>query len=281
MITKLKQWAVSRIEYDDQGKIRKGSKRPLQIDGRPASTTNPSTWTSYQNARSAVQIGIGTHKGFVFTPLDDLCVWDLDYSPDDKKRKFVNKLVNIAWKKGHYVEKSLSGNGWHIVYIGKQMANRRRANVEFYSKDRYMILTMNSPRRSLMQDDGWFESLHSRLFPESTPRTAVVDAPQTKSDTTVLTAFFESANGGRNTALYRHEIAGDQSQLDAMLLERLCFFSPNDDQVKRLFYGSIRGKRIKVIQRGDEYVDRGLRFAREKHAAASKANQAMRDHYYD
>lgn len=117
------------------------SKRPLQVDGSNASSTNPATWTTHA-AASASTAGVGI--GFVLG--DGIGCIDLDHclingTPTDAARRFLEAYTE------HYIEVSPSGDGLHILGTRAEMRGSRRnhdgLSVETYSTGRYVTVTGN------------------------------------------------------------------------------------------------------------------------------------------
>ncbi|MEV0608112.1 bifunctional DNA primase/polymerase [Polymorphospora rubra] len=113
------------------------AKRPLTVTGAPASSTNPSTWTTYAKAKaSTAGVGLGTvldGDGVVVLDLDGCIV-------GGKLTSAAARLVALAGST--YVEISPSGHGLHIfgrsdVFTG----GRRLPGVEVYATGRYVTVT--------------------------------------------------------------------------------------------------------------------------------------------
>lgn len=259
MLKKLKsfnQWVISNPAK---------SKEPLQINGRPASVTNSSHWSSYKDAIKAVKANKGTHVGFVFTSNDPFCVYDFDNKQNDPKvASRINLIVSRATDHGHYCETSFSGLGYHVIYEGTQLTSRRRGNVEYYTSGRYIIITEAHNKKPVSVDkEGLFDELYVKEFPDdNVQRIALIEIPQTNTDQEVLERFRIAKNGEENSKLYDTEMDGDQSQLDQSLIERLCFYTDSNEQVRRLFKASKRGERPKVVSRGNEYINRSIQHSR-------------------
>jgi primase-polymerase (primpol)-like protein len=115
------------------------SKVPLRLDGRPASSTDPAAWCSYQAAKlSAVGIGLG----FVLNGDGVACV-DLDHCLEGGQ--LVPWAVELlAMLPGTYIEVSPSGTGLHVWGTGFTGAGRRirdHRQVEVYGRGRYITVT--------------------------------------------------------------------------------------------------------------------------------------------
>lgn len=109
-------------------------KRPVCLDGRPASSTVVDTWTAYENVRH-VPHGIMLGGG--------LGCWDLDHCLDgDTLAGWAQEVVDrippesVVWS-----ERSMSGDGLHVFVRSPERPGRRRDGVEFYSRARFIAVT--------------------------------------------------------------------------------------------------------------------------------------------
>src|SRR5687768_11048251 len=75
------QWVAWQMEQREG----KGTKVPYSpATGEPASTTNPTTWSDNESARTAAQrFGTRGGVGFVVSTKDPFCGIDLDHCIDD------------------------------------------------------------------------------------------------------------------------------------------------------------------------------------------------------
>lgn len=121
---------------------RNALKRPLTVTGRPASSTDASTWSSYSEAGSS-SAGVGL--GFVLNGDGISCV-DLDGvltngALDDRAADLLKSLDSF------YVEVSPSGKGVHAWVHGGSPSGRKvytqddGLKVEWYSSGRYITVT--------------------------------------------------------------------------------------------------------------------------------------------
>ena len=117
------------------------SKRPLTVDGFPASSTDPSTWASHGEAiESNVGVGIGFALGNGIGCIDiDHCL--IDGVPTPATRAIISRYP------GNYIETSPSGDGLHIWGILSETAGTRKVengvHIETYSRGRYITVTGN------------------------------------------------------------------------------------------------------------------------------------------
>ncbi len=111
-------------------------KVPLQLDGKPASSTDPSTWTSYSRVRSKLRKGFVLGDGIACLDLDHCLV---DGEPVLWARKALRKVPST------YIEVSPSGEGLHVWGRGVIDPGRRvqfaGGTVEAYSAGRYITVT--------------------------------------------------------------------------------------------------------------------------------------------
>ncbi|SEP49941.1 AAA domain-containing protein [Rhodospirillales bacterium URHD0017] len=116
-------------------------KRPLQVNGRPASSTDPTTWTDFETA-TRVAAERSWDIGYVLAADDPFTCIDLDVKGENRPEEF-HALIDYL---DSYTEHSRSGKGFHIWVEGKIGEGRRFDAVEVYSQDRFMICTGNVVR---------------------------------------------------------------------------------------------------------------------------------------
>lgn len=116
--------------------VRADGKRPIAVEGAPASSTDPSSWSSFAEVRaSSVGDGFGVMLG------DGLGCWDLDHCLDGGKlapwaREVLDSIGSPVW-----VERSVSGTGLHVFVLADEARGFRRGGVEFYSRHRFIRVT--------------------------------------------------------------------------------------------------------------------------------------------
>jgi primase-polymerase (primpol)-like protein len=114
---------------------------PLTTGGRAASSTDPATWCSYQEAKTS-RIGVGL--GFVLNGDGIVCV-DLDHCVDARGRVagWAQRILDEL--PATYVEVSPSGGGLHVFGYGRVERGRRVRRgdiaVEVYGRGRYIAVT--------------------------------------------------------------------------------------------------------------------------------------------
>lgn len=255
----LKQWVVSgssKIPYNP-------------ITGMLASPTDPATWATFEDA---VKSG-APNLGFVLTRDDPYCVIDLDDKPD-KPASAEAKIVHqkILERFETYQEKSVSGHGYHVVVKGAIPTGVNRDNVEMYSSGRYIIFTGNVTR-NLSIADGYQEFLDI-LYGQMAPKDILhlEDSDEVEDDMEIVEKASNATNAdkylqlvSRNWEQYLPDYDNDPSKMDLALISMLTFYSPNDEQVKRLFRMTSLSKRVKdgkPRHHNDKAIEFTLRRAR-------------------
>jgi primase-polymerase (primpol)-like protein len=116
-------------------------KVPVTTAHRPASVTDPSTWTTYAKARAS---RVGAGLGFVLDGSGIVCI-DLDHCIDGGEvaswaREILDRLPAT------YIELSPSGTGLHIfgrghVATGRRIRRGDGSAIEIYGERRYIAVT--------------------------------------------------------------------------------------------------------------------------------------------
>lgn len=148
----LRQWVCWRKQPGENGTIKKIPLNPTT--GYPASTTDKSTWASFEQALKAAQDNrLFTTEaggiGFVFSENDNFCGVDLDDAINEAGEisEFANEILREL---DSYTEKSQSGRGLHIIIRITQplstIGSGRKmkvgtADFECYDAGRYFIMT--------------------------------------------------------------------------------------------------------------------------------------------
>ena len=170
-ILTLENPAIKELAERKQWVLSGANKEPLTIRGKPASTTDSSTWSTFGDCTQAYVNGIGAGLGFVFTDDDPYTGIDLDKCIDDDGRP-TEEAAAIVIGMNSYTEKSPSGRGLHIITRAKLPAGgRKNGRVEMYSNGRYFRMTgALSPDGSetIEERQKEVEELHNREFGDRT-----------------------------------------------------------------------------------------------------------------
>lgn len=117
------------------------------LNGSPAKSNDPSTWTTFDNALIVKNAHNFSGVGFMFGDSDYFGV-DIDDCRDEVERYLNGDKSGIIGEfietLGSYAEISQSGNGIHIICKGTLPEGvRRKGKVEMYDSGRYFIMTGN------------------------------------------------------------------------------------------------------------------------------------------
>ena len=165
----LKQWVCAN----------EGSKVPMQATcDRPASSTNPATWASFEDALWAVEHGHYDYLGFVFND-NGIVGIDLDDAIE------YGIASPMATEIGHlcssYTEVSKSGTGLHIFVKGDIpfKGKNNLAGVEMYKTARFFIMTGEVLSfEYLISNQEALDQIVEKYFPETRERKATSVTPR-------------------------------------------------------------------------------------------------------
>lgn len=121
--------------------VRAKGKKPLQVSGKNASSTNPRTWTTFENVlHSKAGDGFGVMLG------NGLGCYDIDHCFEGGNLKgwAVDYIHSIA-EEIVYTEVSKSGEGLHLFFLAKSHGpGFARNGVERYTQERFIRMTLDS-----------------------------------------------------------------------------------------------------------------------------------------
>ena len=121
---------------------RAADKRPLTVDGKAGSSTNPRTWSSFE-AANASSAGVGL--GFVLG--GGIGCIDLDHCfADGALADWAKEAIESITDPVLFAEISQSGEGVHIFIEAQEAPGRKirdGRNIERYTAGRYIAVTGN------------------------------------------------------------------------------------------------------------------------------------------
>ncbi len=269
-------------------------KRPIQTDGRPASTTDPSTWTTYETALAAAR-RLGCGVGYVLDD-EEVCI-DLDHALGEDGALTPEAAEIVAAMRG-WTEVSRSGRGIHVWVRGRKPAHAgsRRAGIEVYGGPggRYIAVTgrvlIGCDVEDLPDRQAEVEALCARLWPHpaSTPPRPEV-AEEVGDDAELLRRAVAARNGAKLRRLLDGDTSGyaSASEADAALAASLAFWSRDPAQIERIMRSSRLAREKWEERRGEEtYIGQTIRRAmqtvsahhgdRESAEAARPSNPSIR-----
>ena len=167
----LKQWVCAN----------EGSKVPMQATcDRPASSTNPATWASFEDALWAVEHGYYDYLGFVF---NDNGIVGIDIDDGfDRDGNATPLACDIVGKCYSYTEISKSGRGVHIFVKGDIpfKGKNNLTGVEIYKTARFFIMTgdMATPHTHIEENQVALDLIVEKYFPETRERKTTTVTPR-------------------------------------------------------------------------------------------------------
>lgn len=246
----LNQWVVWKLVETDDGKATKLPYNPRT--GNLASTTNPQTWVSFEEACGAVWNGY-SGIGFVFTAFDPYCGIDLD-ATDNEQDMQRQRAIYSAMES--YSEFSPSGEGLHIIVKAQVPHGRKRAAIEVYSNERYFTFTGNVYNHMPIFDrQELVTALWEEMGPQATPNHYQGDAMPRAYDEEVIESCRRALNGPLFETLWAGNWQQDyssQSEADLALMNIIVFHTKNRMQAMRIFRMSGLGQRDKAKR--DKYL---------------------------
>lgn len=117
--------------------VRASGKRPVTVTGRPASSTDRSTWSTFAAVRaSSAGDGFGVMLG------GGLGCYDLDHCLEgDVLARWARDVLESIPERVLWSERSVSGDGLHVFVEAPESRGSRRAGVERYTAGRFIRVT--------------------------------------------------------------------------------------------------------------------------------------------
>jgi len=233
--------------YRVEGRDGKPTKVPYCATDptRRARSTDPSTWTTFDEATAASSRADGI--GFAFSPEDPFVGIDLDDCIDEHG-EIEPWAAEIVERLDSYAERSPSGRGLHVIVAAKLTGSRRRSgDFEVYDRGRYFTVTGQriGERETVEGRQDQLDALLAEVFPPEPPAPSVNgSAPRVEAlpdDRDLLDRAFAAKNGAKVEALYRGEVNGygSPSEADLALCGLLAFWAgPDPARIDRLFRSS-------------------------------------------
>ena len=170
-LRRLNQWVCAN----------EGSKVPMQAN-RPyaASSTNPDTWASFEDALWAVEHGYYDYLGFVFND-NGIVGIDIDdgFDENDQVTQLAYDIVDKCFS---YTELSKSGRGFHIFVKGDIpfKGKNNLAGVEMYKAARFFIMTGDiiAPWTNIAENQPALDCIVDKYFPETRERKSTKVTPR-------------------------------------------------------------------------------------------------------
>ena len=240
----LAQWVTWRSVQ------RRGNPKPTKLpinprSGKAASTTDPTSWASFEDSSAAFYSGQGDGIGFVFTPEDPYTGIDLDGCYDEAG-VLSDWAQDLVTRFNSYTELSPSGHGLHIIIRGElPERGRRKGPIEMYSEGRYFTMTgawLEGTSSVIAERSDVLQAIYQEVFAEDddqwSSHEAPIAPPNIEGDDELINKAREAKNGAKFQKLWQGDWSDyfSQSEADLALCSHLRFWTGGDRlRVDRLF----------------------------------------------
>jgi len=224
-----RQWVVYRaIERDG-----KTTKVPYRADGAGrASSTDPSTWATFDASVAGAEALAADGIGYVFSPDDPYLGADLDDGLTEADRAAIIVALDS------YTETSPSGDGVHVIMRASLNGHgrNRKGPFEVYDQGRYFTVTgqhvVGTPT-TVEERQAQLDEVLAHFLPKPEPRltNASVSRSVDLDDRDLLNKAMSARNGSDFRELWEgrweHRYSS-QSEGDLALCSSLAFWTGND-----------------------------------------------------
>ena len=238
-------WVLWKYTLNKKGD--KWDKVPFQPNGAKASTTNPTTWLTFDSALAHYQrgkfdgIGIVLRNGIAGVDLDHVVKADgtlLDWAQGVVKRF-----------EGTYVERSPGADGLRIFcrgVVAKSGKGEKVKTLEVYDKTSPRFLTVTGHRLSTASDVieaqaalDWVDEIYKpgkrTNDTGKPPADAVTFDGVGMTDDEIIDRASKAKNGPKFLGLFGGDGGSDSSSNDLALCDLLAFWTRDPAQIDRLF----------------------------------------------
>jgi hypothetical protein len=143
-LKRLKNWVLWRYlpSKSSGGKWRKV---PFQPNGSPADSSDPVTWSGFEDCCAAYNSGGFSGIGFCFDGVPDengLVYAGVDFDSGAFVGEGSTRIRDWIDRFGSYVEASVSGKGLHVITKANPLASGvSHGGIELYTNKRYFVMT--------------------------------------------------------------------------------------------------------------------------------------------
>ena len=255
----LRQWVLWRFE--DRGGP-KPTKVPISPHtGRLASVTDSTTWNNFETVAKILEKDpyAADGAGFVLAPNDGLAFIDFDLYDGDG-RPFPDSTREMQWKIAQSLDSYMElspGGGLHVIAKASVPTGRRwsQYGIEMYSQSRYMTMTgkVVAEYNQLKSRQTAVSELWERIAKtrEEKPVTYAGFDPATETDLEVWNRAAEASNGALFVDLWNGKWQNyyypSASEADYALIDIIAFYTPNAEQLRRMYFQSALGQRESVL----------------------------------
>ncbi len=239
------QWVLWKLEQNDDGR---NTKVPYNKNGFRAKTNDSSTWMTFEDARTAYIESPEEYSGlgFVFSKDDPFIGFDWDDVRNPITGEFYSDILDEILSLASYAEISQSGEGVHVIAIGKVPGPRRRNNGrEMYDHDRFFVVTGNhisgtpltineAPEEAILEIYSKIDSSSTKDAEKLGPRLTDAEVIE-KCENAANGKLFELLYSGNWLSVGKYP---SQSEADLALCNLLAAQTRDSKQIDRIFSGS-------------------------------------------
>jgi putative DNA primase/helicase len=250
-LAELIQWVVWRAEWiANKGKY---NKVPVNArTGEAASSTDPTTWSSFTEACHAYEQGGDLYGGIGFVVSEDEPYVGVDFDHCIENGVLADWTARYLNLLDSYAEVSPSGTGLRIFLRGTLPPDgRKKGDVEVYETGRFLTITGRkwpTAPATINYRQAELESLHREVWPPKPPqvkrRTENTGTSQGISERALLDRAFVARNGAQVQTVYNGDNSAhnnDPSAADLALCCYLAFWTgPDANRLDSLFRSSPR-----------------------------------------
>ncbi len=241
-----KAWVGWRYIIKDNKE--KPTKVPFHLcSGRPASVNDPDTWCHWVDVEKHGANFDGV--GFVFSDNDPFFFVDFDATTVQDNLDTQMRIYNIIET---YAERSPSGNGAHLIGLGKfEGRGRKTGDIELYCRQRFATFTGDVLRNVEPQPTEHLSILYQQMTKHEDIPVYEPDGPERYSDDEIITRAMNASNGYKFNELWNGRWGewyptNSQNEADYALIDMLSFYTEHRGQTHRLFMQSQLGQRDKA-----------------------------------
>lgn len=220
------------------------TKMPYVPGGGPASSTDPDTWRTFEEAVKVEQF----YSGIGFVLGDGVLGVDWDDVRDADTGEWLPGILEEILSLESYAEISPSGTGGHVICHGKKPGDPCRKSSgprEIYDSGRYFTVTGDhidgTPEEVREPPVDALESVYAKIITEAktAPIRSCLPAPCARvdlDDDEIITLCERAGNSAKFSTLWRGSTAGygSASEADLALCSILGFYTQDATQIERL-----------------------------------------------
>lgn len=271
------QWLLAAP--DARGDLKVPSSINVHGELTAGSSTNRETWLTFDRAvehAKRLNLGLGYVLAFddPFTCID-LDVKNIHNAPDKPDDWTTDARIQFFTRMLHgfdtYTERSQSGQGLHLWCRGKIGNGLKRDGVELYSQERFIACTGDVfLERPIQERQEFLSNMVTQMREQQERATALIEVQEEDADAEIYERAAHAANAEKFLALCRGEWERigeypSQSEADLALMSMFTFYSPSNEQCRRLFRMTTLGKREKAVK-NDRYLNFTLQLIRARQA---------------